>query len=119
MKPKRLSSELQAKLALLETYPMTPYQQTMYLEFMRSLPQLNKAATVLYNRNGIAIEVVGLKGTVKRIGVDKHNGVFYFDGNRIGKRKLALVNLMFGVGEGVNGHAPYKVFNKIKKQARV
>ena len=63
------------------------------------------------NKNGVCIELVSKKGKSKYIGIDLCGGIFYFDGNRIGKRKLKLLKTGVESGEFTE-----KLENKFKFQ---
>ncbi len=60
------------------------------LSILEPLPIINKKAHFIRNRIGVCIETIGTKGKSKYIGIDNSGGVIYFDGNRLGKRKLKL-----------------------------
>ena len=85
------------------------------------LPFINRKAHLVRNRHGVLVEIVGIKGSSKKIGVDKCGGVVYFDGNRIGKRKLLMVKSFHNEAllEQLNGMSPHKVWNKMGAQGRM
>ncbi len=60
------------------------------LNILESLPTINKKSHWIRNKIGICVETVGKKGKSKYIGIDNCGGIIYFDGNRLGKRKLKL-----------------------------
>lgn len=97
------------------------------LDEIEKLPELNKKAYRIRNRIGVLVEIVGKKGSSKTVGVDYCGGVFYFDGNRLGKRKLAMakafihntvdtdeLNSIYGE---FKGHEETTVWKKIQKQS--
>lgn len=89
------------------------------LKVLEPLPYINKKARRVRNKQGVCVESIGTKGKSKYIGVDFCGGVFYFDGNRLGKRKEALVKEVFGFIE--EGNISYsviskKIFKKTNKQ---
>lgn len=88
------------------------------------LPILNNKPILVRNRKGVMIEIVGKKGSSRKYGVDRCGGVYYFDGNRLGKRKLAMVKAFFSVNTGreidsSQHDAMQKVWHKVSKQARL
>ncbi|MDD3596986.1 hypothetical protein [Sulfuricurvum sp.] len=114
-KPKRLDQSMLLKLKQYRG-SVTMEQADEFIELKRSLPAINKEPFYKRNRKGVLCEIIGTKGTVKTIGVAKHGNVIYFDGNRLGKRKMIIVNGLFG-GEIPKGFNPAKVWNKIGKQS--
>lgn len=93
-------------------------------EAIDKLPTLNKEPIKVRNRKGVLVEVVGRKGSSRKYGVDLCGGVYYFDGNRIGKKKLSMVKAFFSVNMGreidsSQHDAMQKVWHKISKQARL
>lgn len=114
-KPKRLEQTMLSKLKQYNG-SVTMQQADEFIKLKRSLPALNKKPFYKRNRKGVLCEIIGIKGTVKTIGVAKHGDVIYFDGNRLGKAKMTIVNGIFG-GEIPKGFSPTKVWNKIGKQS--
>ncbi len=47
------------------------------------------------NKKGVMIAFVGTKGSFKKYTVDYCNGCWYFDGNRLGKKKRLLINTFY------------------------
>lgn len=106
----------------LKQFPMTPDQLDFYLKYMKRLPNKNKTVFYIRGSKNHLIRIIGLKGTVKKIGVDKVNGVFYFDGNRIGKKKQLIVEQMFNNNNNNNNELtiscdPKNIWNKVQKQS--
>ena len=81
------------------------------LSILEPLPIINKKAHFIRNRIGVCIETIGTKGKSKYIGIDNCGGVIYFDGNRLGKRKL---NLFFDCWKGKETNK--KILEKITYQ---
>jgi len=65
------------------------------LDEIEKLPQLNKSAVRIRNKKGVLIALVGEKGSLKKFSIDYCNGCWYFDGNRIGKKKRLLVESFY------------------------
>lgn len=95
---------------------MTPDEADRFLNYCERLPAFNSGTTRVSNRNGVLFEVVGATGRVKKVGVVFKKGVFYFDGNRIGKRKHRLAMSLYG-GDGTSPAVdPTRVWRKIQEQ---
>lgn len=118
MKKRKAKKLDQAMLLKLKKYSgsVTMEQVNEFIKLKRSLPVLNKEPFYKRNRKGVICEIIGIKGTVKTIRVVKYGDVIYFDGNRLGKRKMNIVAGMFG-GNIPAGFNPRKVWNKIGKQS--
>lgn len=101
----------------LKQFPITPDDLDFYLKYMDKLPRKNKNVFFIRGSKNHLVEIIGLKGTVKKIGVDKVNGVFYFDGNRIGKKKRIIVEQMFNNTEIMKSCDPKHIWNKVSKQS--
>lgn len=89
------------------------------LEEIEDLPILNKDTIMLRNRRGVMIAVVGKKGSYRKYSVDFCRGAWYFDGNRLGKRKMKMVDALFTDNvEGINHQDEMiKVWKKIHEQS--
>jgi hypothetical protein len=60
----------------------------LFLEYMSNLPILYKEAINVRNRKGLLISRISKRGVYKYLDVVTFkNRIFYFDGNRLGKRK--------------------------------
>lgn len=116
VKAKRLDIATLAKDKRLDKDPITPDEVEELLAFRRSLPIINPEAVKICNRKGVLCEVVGLRGTVRKIGFAWHDGACYFDGNRLGKRKQAIVMAMYGSHDEETEGNPQKVWRKMWKQ---
>lgn len=109
----------------LKQFHITPDDLDFYLKYMNKLPRKNKNVFFIRGSKNHLVEIIGLKGTVKKIGVDKVNngkselarGVFYFDGNRIGKKKRIIVEQMFNNTEIMKSCNPKNIWNKVRKQS--
>ena len=60
------------------------------LAHIDKLPILNKKAVWVKNRQGRMIAIVGKKGSLKTFSTDYFKKNWYFDGNKVGKRKQLL-----------------------------
>jgi len=94
------------------------------LEKIRELPILNKEAIWIRNRQGVLVEIVGKHGSSRKYNVDYKGGVWYFDGNLLGKRKLKMVQAFFNdniIREiPINQHDTMdKVWKKFTAQGRL
>ena len=96
--------------------PITPEEADAYVTFCRSLTKINADATQIRSKNGVLFEIVGPTGRVRKIGVDYKKGVFYFDGNRLGKRKRAVAMALYSGDALPEGFEPNRVWRKIQKQ---
>ena len=90
---------------------ISAYRLHYVLNIINSLPKLNNRHYMVRNKHGVCIELVSKKGKSKYIGIDLCGGIFYFDGNRIGKRKLKLLKTGMESGEFTE-----KLENKFKFQ---
>ena len=61
------------------------------LEYIDTLPILNKKPIRVRNKKGQMIALVGTKGSIKKFDTDYCNKTWYFDGNKLGKRKRLIV----------------------------
>lgn len=61
------------------------------LEEARKLPILNQTSVWVRNRKGVAVAHVGTKGYMKKLSADFKGGVWYIDGNRVGKKKKLIL----------------------------
>jgi len=68
---------------------------TNALAAIKELPTLNNESVFVRNRHGVLIEIVGKKGSSKKLSVDYCRGTWYFDGNRLGKRKMKMVKAWY------------------------
>ena len=65
------------------------------LAYIENLPVLNKKPIRVLNRKGQMIALVGTKGSLQIFSVDYNRKTWYFDGNRLGKRKRLLVEAFY------------------------
>lgn len=68
---------------------------TVTMKEIRQLPILNKKPILRRNRKGVLIEIIGTRGDSSVYPADYCRGVWYFDGNRLGKRKREHAKAMF------------------------
>ena len=94
---------------------------TEALAAIKELPILNKESVLVRNRHGVLIEIVGQKGSSKKLSVDYCRGTWYFDGNRLGKRKMRMVKAMFSDDiTGINHEAEMlKLWKKMEDFSNV
>lgn len=87
------------------------------LSEIEKLPFINRKVHFIHNRHGVLVETIGKQGNSKKIGVANHGGVVYFDGNRIGKKKLLMYKSLYNLDltKQLND-SPNKVWNKIGAQ---
>lgn len=90
---------------------ISTHRLSYILDILNPLPKLNNRHYMIRNKHGVCIELVSEKGKSKYIGIDLCGGIFYFDGNRIGKRKLKLLKTGIELGEFTK-----KLENKFKFQ---
>lgn len=65
------------------------------LKEIDKLPILNKKPIFIRNRKGVLVEIVGRHGNSIKYPDDYCRGVWYFDGNKLGKRKKNHAKAMF------------------------
>lgn len=122
-KIKRCSAEVQRLKESVRGSVSNDYL-TIALEKIEALPILNKEPIFIRNRQGVLIEIVSKHGSSKKYGVDYKNGVYYFDGNRVGKRKLCMLNAFFSdeVARSIPEHEEgslQKVWKKLTAHGRL
>lgn len=87
--------------------------------FISKLPILNKKTIKIRNRKGQMIAVIGKKGSVKRFSTDYFGKCWFFDGNKLGKKKRLQVESYFNeeLLNKINTEGIEKVWKKISKRA--
>ena len=65
------------------------------LSEIEKLPTLNKDPILVRNKKGVLVELVGRHGNSVKYSSDYCRGVWYFDGNKLGKRKRNQAKAMF------------------------
>jgi len=93
------------------------------MEITDKLPKLNKKPVFVHNRKGVPVKIVGTKGQVREIGIEYYDGVYYFDGNRIGRKKQKMMQAFFDASTGkteetIDQDAMVKVWQKFQRQGR-
>lgn len=83
--------------------------------FIEKLPVLNKKSVRVLNRKGQMIAIVSKKGGMRTFNADYNRKTWYFDGNRLGKRKRLLVEAFYNESliETINQDGLEKVWKKI------
>ena len=122
-KIKRCSAEVQRLKESIRGGVSSSYL-TEALERIEALPNLNKEPILIRNRQGVLVEIVGRHGSSTKYGVDYKKGVYYFDGNRVGKRKLRFLKAFFeeDIARSIPDHeeaALQKVWTKLTTQGRL
>jgi len=75
----------------------------------------------LRNKKGLLVGVVGKHGNHLQYGVMKYNGAWYFDGNKLGKRKIRIVQGFFDeslIPTNEDQDKVVKLWKKLSKQGR-
>jgi hypothetical protein len=88
------------------------------LQLVETLPILNKEPVKIRNRKGHLIGLIGIKGSLRKFNSDFNKGCWYFDGNRVGKRKQLLIDAFFTDAPVPTGLNEVKVWNKIQYRLR-
>lgn len=89
------------------------------LKEIKELPILNRKPIWIRNRKGVLVEIVGRHGDSIKYQADYCFGTWYFDGNRLGKRKSSYAKAMFepdtGKREEYDWNAMTKVWHKMER----
>ena len=92
------------------------------LDEIDKLPQLNKCAIRIKNKKGVLIALVGEKGSFKKFNIDFCNGCWYFDGNRLGKKKRLIVQSFYDdsilENNNFNDDEITKIWKKLSRKYR-
>jgi len=91
---KRCSPEVQKLKESIRETVETKYLDEA-LKKIRELPVINKKSIFIRNRKGVLIEIVGKDGSSFKYQADYCKGNWYFDGNRLGKRKREYAEAIF------------------------
>ena len=89
------------------------------LEYIDKLPVLNKKPVKVLNRKGQMTAFVGTKGAIKFFSSEYNRKTWYFDGNRLGKRKRLLVEAFYDdkLLDKINTDGLDKAWKKISHRA--
>ncbi len=83
------------------------------LKEIEKLPILNKSPISVRNKKGVLIEIVGRHGNSIKLPSDYCRGVWYFDGNKLGKRKREHAKAMFSNTEESISEDEWNVRTKV------
>jgi hypothetical protein len=99
----------------------TDYLETA-LDAIEKLPILNNKVINIPNKKGVIVEVVGKHGSSIKYGVSFKNGICYFDGNKIGKRKRRIIAGFFKdniIPDNEDQNKVVKIWKKLQQQGRL
>lgn len=91
------------------------------LAYIENLPVINKTSINIRNRKGHVIARVGTKGGIKYYSTDYNHKTWYFDGNKLGKRKRLLIEAFYNdkMIDNINTDGMEKVWKKISKRVNL
>lgn len=104
-------------------YDGSPDMVNEALEKAKNFPVLNIEPVWVRNRKGVVIALVCRKGYIQKLSTDFMKKVWYFDGNRIGKKKRLLAEAYYS--DELLNSLNYddveldKVWKKIKKRVDI
>ena len=114
MRVNRLSNGVQCHLNRLNKSPITPDEADIFIDFMDSLPEINKEPIYIRNRKGVLIEIVSKKGNSRKRKIDYFKKTVYFDGNRIGKKKQKVFDAFWSFKDVSDHGLQLKIWNNVQ-----